>query len=154
MRGGDESLTMVRMDLSALVESLVDDMTDMHHDIILGEAMRTIILGDAAALRRCIGNVVDNAIRYAGGAKILLVQDKDQALLKVEDNGPGVPADRMERLSEPFYRGEESRNRATGGVGLGLSIARSIMEKHGGAILFENRSEGGLRVTLRFPVTR
>lgn len=154
VRGGDESLTMVRMDLSALVESLVDDMTDMHHDIILGEAMRTIILGDAAALRRCIGNVVDNAIRYAGGAKILLVQDKDQALLKVEDNGPGVPADRMERLSEPFYRGEESRNRATGGVGLGLSIARSIMEKHGGAILFENRSEGGLRVTLRFPVTR
>jgi two-component system, OmpR family, sensor kinase len=154
VRGGGESLALVRMELSALVEALVDDMTDMHRDVTLGDAARTIILGDAAALRRCIGNVVDNAVRYAGGAHILLVEAGGHALLTVEDNGPGVPPGRMEQLSEPFYRGEQSRNRATGGVGLGLSIARSIMEKHDGTILFENRSEGGLRVTLRFPLTR
>ena len=70
----------------------------------------------------------------------------------VEDDGPGVPDATIERLCEPFYRGEASRNRETGGVGLGLSIARSIAESHGGQLVFANRAAGGLRATLIVPL--
>ncbi|WP_246524752.1 sensor histidine kinase [Sphingobium phenoxybenzoativorans] len=154
VRSGDESLVMLRIDLAALVEALADDMTAMQSSVTMADPTRTIILGDAAALRRCIANVVDNAVRYAGNAHLSLGQADGHALLRVEDDGPGVSPDHLARLSEPFYRGEASRNRATGGVGLGLSIARSIMEKHGGAMLFENRDGGGLRVTMQFPLAQ
>lgn len=152
VRGGSDPLVPVRIDLSALVETLVDDMTDMRRDVSVGDSVRAVISGDAAALRRCITNVVENAVRYGGRARLSLAVENGRALLIVDDDGPGVTAEQMARMTEPFYRGEQSRNRETGGVGLGLSIARNILEKHGGGVAFANRDEGGLRVTIAVPL--
>jgi two-component system OmpR family sensor kinase len=112
------------------------------------------VQGDPVALRRCIGNFVDNALRYAGSARIALSITGLQVEIRVEDDGPGVPPDIIDRLCEPFYRGEASRNRATGGVGLGLSIARRIAQAHGGALHVANRTPHGLAVILILPIDR
>ncbi|CAN5188703.1 hypothetical protein BH10PSE12_BH10PSE12_33590 [soil metagenome] len=152
VRGGSDPVVLVRMDLSALVETLVDDMADMRLDVTIGDSARAVIRGDAAALRRCIGNIIENAVRYGTAARLALRVVDDSAVLTVDDDGPGISPDLMSRICEPFYRGEQSRNRATGGVGLGLSIARAIADKHDGTIDFANRPDGGLRVTLRLPL--
>jgi signal transduction histidine kinase len=145
-------MVLVRMDLSALVETLVDDMADMRRDVTVGDSARAVILGDAAALRRCIGNIIENAVRYGTAARLALRVEGATTILTVDDNGPGISPELMSRICEPFYRGEQSRNRATGGVGLGLSIARTIADKHDGTIDFSNGANGGLRVTLRLPL--
>lgn len=80
-----------------------------------------------------------------------LTQDKRFAIITVEDNGPGIPADRIDTMFQPFTRGDDSRSVETGGAGLGLSIARSIINAHGGRIMLENRNEGGLLATVNLP---
>lgn len=154
MRGGTDGTERVRIDLSAIVETLADDRADMGQPVALTHSERAVMRGDALALRRCIGNLVENAVRYGGSARIALTVSGHQAAVQVEDDGPGVPPSIIHRLCEPFYRGEASRNRETGGVGLGLSIARTIAEGHGGAIVFANRPEGGLRATICLPLER
>ncbi len=96
------------------------------------------------ALRRALGNLVENAVRYGGGARVRL----EPGTFVVEDDGPGIPMDRLEHVFEPFARLEESRNAETGGTGLGLAIARSIARNHGGDVILENREQGGLRAIL------
>ena len=96
------------------------------------------------ALKRALGNLVENAVRYGGSAEVRL----EGRSFVVEDNGPGVPEDRLEHVFEPFARLEESRSQDTGGTGLGLAIARSIARSHGGDVTLENRDQGGLRATL------
>lgn len=98
--------------------------------------------------------MVENAVRYGGSARVSLRVEGSRAIVDVEDSGPGVPPEILDRLCEPFYRGEASRNRETGGVGLGLSIARTIAEGHEGSIGFANRAEGGLRATVILPLDR
>ena len=154
MRGTGDGAQRVRIDLSAMVETLADDLADMGQDVAVTRSSRAVVLGDAVALRRCIANLVENAVRYGGSARISVTCDKARATVAVEDDGPGVPAASIERLCEPFYRGEASRNRETGGVGLGLSIARSIAESHDGQIGFANRPEGGLRASVTLPLER
>jgi two-component system, OmpR family, sensor kinase len=152
MREGSETMTRVRIDLSAIVETLADDLADMGQDVTVTRSARAVVSGDVVALRRCIGNLVDNAVRYGGSAQIALDVAGRRAIVMVEDAGPGVPETTIERLCEPFYRGEASRNRETGGVGLGLSIARTIADNHGGRLAFANRAEGGLRASLTLPL--
>ena len=152
MRQGSEPMARVRVDLSAIVETLADDLADMGQDVAVVRSARAVALGDAGALRRCIGNLVENAVRYGGSARIAIDVKGGRATILVEDDGPGVPEAAIERLCEPFYRGEASRNRETGGVGLGLSIARTIADSHGGRLSFANRAEGGLRVSLILPL--
>jgi signal transduction histidine kinase len=154
MREGTDNAARVRMDLSAIVETLADDLADMGQDVAVTQSARAVILGDAGALRRCIGNLVENAVRYGGSARIAIAVTSRQATVAVEDEGPGVPEAAIERLCEPFYRGEASRNRETGGVGLGLSIARTIAERHGGTLAFANRAGGGLRASITLPLER
>jgi two-component system OmpR family sensor kinase len=154
MRGQGDSPARVRIDLSAIVETLADDLADMGQDVAVMQSARAVVRGDAGTLRRCIGNLVDNAVRYGGAARISLTVVAGQVIVAVEDDGPGVPEVTIERLCEPFYRGEASRNRETGGVGLGLSIARSIAESHGGRLDFANRAGGGLRASLVVPLDR
>ncbi|SER76521.1 sensor histidine kinase [Sphingobium sp. YR768] len=154
MREGTDNATRVRIDLSAIVETLADDLADMGQDVAVTQSARAVILGDAGALRRCIGNLVENAVRYGGSARIAIAVTSRQATVAVEDEGPGVPEAAIERLCEPFYRGEASRNRETGGVGLGLSIARTIAERHGGTLAFANRAGGGLRASITLPLER
>ena len=152
MRQGSEPMARVRVDLSAIVETLADDLADMGQDVAVVRSARAVALGDAGALRRCIGNLVENAVRYGGSARIAIDVKGGRATILVEDDGPGVPEAAIERLCEPFYRGEASRNRETGGVGLGLSIARTIADSHGGRLGFANRAEGGLQVSLILPL--
>jgi signal transduction histidine kinase len=103
------------------------------------------------ALSRAVGNLVDNALRYAGAATITLSLDGDEAVIAVEDDGPGIPAERLEEMLEPFARGEASRSAETGGAGLGLAIARAVAEGHGGMLRLTNRPGGGLRAEVRLP---
>ena len=104
------------------------------------------------ALGRAIGNVVDNALRYAGAANVCLQTQGREAQIIIDDDGPGIPPEKRDAVFEPFVRGEDSRSADTGGAGLGLSIARAIMQAHGGSIRLENRSPNGLRVTLTLPL--
>ncbi|WP_370174992.1 ATP-binding protein [Sphingobium abikonense] len=154
MRQGSEPIKRVRIDLSAIVDTLADDLADMGQDVSVRLSARAVIFGDAGALRRCIANLVENAVRYGGSAVIDVDVASGRASISVEDQGPGVPDANIDRLCEPFYRGEASRNRETGGIGLGLSIARTIAESHGGQLAFTNRAEGGLRVKLTLPLAR
>ena len=103
------------------------------------------------ALARAVGNLIDNAIRYAGTAAVSLAAEADDAVIAVEDDGPGVPPERLRTVLEPFVRGEASRSAETGGAGLGLAIARAIAREHGGDLVLANRAGGGLRAELRLP---
>lgn len=102
-------------------------------------------------LRRALSNLVDNAIKYAVPPRLTADYVNGQVRIVVEDDGPGIPEDELERVFTPFYRLETSRNRATGGTGLGLAIARSVLRAHGGDVTLANRKDGGLRVVVSFP---
>jgi protein-histidine pros-kinase len=138
------------LDLQALVQSLADDQADCGHAVqVAGHAGP--LPAQAGALRRCIANLVGNAVRYGGGAEVTLADDGACVRIAVRDHGPGLPEAELERVFEPFYRAEASRNRQSGGVGLGLSIARDIAERHGGSLQLHNAEGGGLRATLVLP---
>jgi signal transduction histidine kinase len=101
------------------------------------------------ALRRAVRNLVENAVRYGEGARVILTRTPDAVQIVVEDDGQGIPEEEFERVFQPFVRLESSRNRQTGGVGLGLSIARSLVRSHGGDVLLFNGS--GLHAVVRLP---
>jgi signal transduction histidine kinase len=140
-------------DLGALADSVCADFAD------LGKAARfTPVAGGRVivncrpnALRRALRNIVDNALAYGGSADIHIERQPDGIAIVVEDDGPGIAESDLQRVFEPFVRLEESRSRGTGGMGLGMSIARTILRAHGGDIGITNRAEGGLRVALRLP---
>ena len=104
------------------------------------------------ALRRALRNVIENAVRYGRGARVSYGQDGENAFVRVSDHGPGIPNEDLERVFEPFFRLEKSRSLETGGHGLGLAIARTILRAHGGDITLANRPEGGLLATLTIPM--
>lgn len=106
------------------------------------------------ALRRALNNLVDNALKYAGSAVISCEAEGRDVLVHVEDSGEGIPEYRMAEAMQPFMRLEKSRNSQTGGIGLGLSITRSILEAQGGSLTLQNRPEGGLKATMRLPAAR
>ena len=101
---------------------------------------------------RALRNLVSNAVRYGGSAEVSVEVEGNTAVLAVDDRGPGIPAERIADMLEPFTRGEASRNRATGGAGLGLTLARAIADHHGGELILVNRNSGGLRAELRLPL--
>lgn len=103
------------------------------------------------ALRRALRNIVDNALAYAGSANVHIEQQAAGIAIVIEDDGPGIADIDLQRVFEPFVRLEESRNRKTGGMGLGMAIARTILRAHGGDVHIANRSQRGLRVTLQLP---
>ena len=107
--------------------------------------------GKPLALKRCLGNLVDNALQYGEHATIAVTDSDDELTIRVLDDGPGIPDAELERVFEPFYRLESSRNRETGGTGLGLSIARDVAQAHGGSLTLANRSGGGLEAKLVLP---
>ncbi|MCB1500961.1 MAG: HAMP domain-containing protein [Bauldia sp.] len=139
------------VDLDALVESLCDDLAAMGQDVAYDGAGRLPYPCRPTALRRAVGNLVENAVRYGDRARVALKATVDGPLLTVEDDGPGIPAERIEEVYKPFVRLETSRSRETGGSGLGLSIARSIILAHGGELTLSNRKPVGLRAEIRLP---
>lgn len=140
-----------RLDLGELVATVCDGAVDAHQDVAFEPAPRSEIFGRPGALRRAVANVVDNAVKYAGAARVRIVPMPSEFAVEVDDSGPGIPEAERERVFAPFYRIESSRNRGTGGVGLGLAVARSIAREHGGDISLANREGGGLRLTIIVP---
>ncbi len=140
-----------KTELSALVGSVVDEFEDMGKPVSLVHGERIAAKVHVTWLKRALRNLISNALRYAGTAEVSLARTGEAIILTVEDGGPGIPDASINQMFEPFVRGETSRNRATGGAGLGLTLARAIAEQHGGALALENRSEGGLRAEIRLP---
>lgn len=139
------------VDINALLESLQEDYQETGGEVaILGRAAAPYT-GRPLGLRRCLTNLLDNALRYGKRAHVLVEDAPAVLTLRVQDEGLGLPADQLERAFEPFFRGEASRSRDTGGTGLGLGIARNIARAHGGELVLRNRPEGGLEAVLTLP---
>ena len=152
MRGlaeGGEALQPI--DVTALVSSLKEDAEEAGHTVTVSGDARSPVMGRAQALKRCLQNLIDNALAYGRRADIALRDEGGALTIAISDDGPGIPEGDIERVFEPFYRVEGSRNRNTGGSGLGLSIARNIAQAHGGSVRLRNLARGGLEATLRIP---
>lgn len=139
------------VDLDALVESLCDDLAELGWDVRVEAGGRIPWRCRPDALRRAMRNVIENAVRYGDRARVRLALSAERLAIEVDDDGPGIAEIDRERVFTPFVRLEGSRNRSTGGVGLGLSIARTIVRAHGGDVLLANRPAGGLRTTIQLP---
>jgi len=124
----------------------------MGEPVTLAEGPRVVAPVHVTWAKRALRNLLSNAVRYGGSAAVEVLRDGNEAVLRVTDNGPGIPPERLSDMTEPFTRGEASRNRETGGAGLGLTLARAIAEAHGGRLVLANRTEGGLSAELRLPV--
>ncbi len=145
-------------ELSALVASVVEEYEDMGDDVTLGVTPRLVLPLRVTWLRRALRNLIGNALRYGKAAHVSLEREDGFAVIRIDDNGPGIPDADIDRMMEPFTRGEPSRNTETGGAGLGLTLARAIAEQHGGALRLANRygangAVEGLRAELRLPLT-
>lgn len=156
-RVGRPSDPRERTELSALVASVVEEYEDMGEPVELGDTRRVVLELRPTWLRRALRNLIDNALRYGGGARVTLHKEGDRALIRIDDDGPGIPEDEIEAMTNPFVRGDPSRNKATGGAGLGLALARAIADQHGGALVLSNRlaadgSVEGLTARLELPV--
>jgi two-component system OmpR family sensor kinase len=138
------------LDLLSLLEVVADDAGATGADVELESGPAAIVEGDASALQRLFVNLVDNAVKYGGQARISLALEGDDIVVKIADRGPGIPDQELDRVFEPFYRVETSRSRETGGIGLGLSVARSISRAHGGDVTLVSGAEG-LTAVVRLP---
>ncbi|MBI1219907.1 MAG: HAMP domain-containing protein [Rhodobacteraceae bacterium] len=151
-RAGAGELTEELFDLDEIVASEVRDRraagapVDLH---LAPAAIGATILGDRLALRRVVANLIGNALSYGHVAHVGLGAEAGVLVLTVDDEGPGIPPEQREILLEPFVRAETSRNRRTGGGGLGLAIARGLVEAHGGSIAIDDAPTGGARLTVR-----
>jgi len=140
------------VDFRLLVESVVDDRTAAGDDVSFESGPTATLNCDPLALRHVAANLIDNALRYGKRARLRLRVAERTCILEVDDDGPGIPTLLQEQVFEPFFRAQGSRGSEAGGIGLGLTTARSIVVEHGGEISLHNRPEGGLRVLVTLPV--
>ena len=140
------------VDLRTLLQRVCEGKADEGHDVTLDVGDDPVAFNcRPAALRRALANLIDNAIKYGGHARVSIKNDRQKVVLRIDDNGPGIPEDLREEVFKPFRRLEVSRSRETGGTGLGLTVARTIVRSHGGEISLTNREEGGLRIDVILP---
>ena len=156
-RVGRPSDPLEMTELSALVDAVVEEYEDMGEAVSLGETCRIALPLRATWLRRALRNLIGNALRYGGAARVTVLRETGWAVVRIDDDGPGIPDDQIARMMEPFIRGEPSRNSETGGAGLGLTLSAAIAEQHGGTITLTNRPAGGaagagLTAILRLPL--
>ncbi|MGO8755524.1 MAG: ATP-binding protein [Gallionellaceae bacterium] len=150
LRGNMQPDPPCQLDISALVHSLAENALEQDESVtVSGSAVP--ILVQPLALRRCLNNLIDNALSYGKNAVINLDDSAAQLVITIRDSGQGIPEHQLEAVFAPFYRLDESRSKHTGGVGLGLSIARDIALQQGGTLTLENAAEGGLIATLTLP---
>lgn len=154
VRGVATTAKRKRLNLRSLVESVVSEMEDGGADVKFIPGAEVVIEADVGGIRAMLVNLLTNAVRYAGSARVVLHSDDGRVRIEVSDDGPGIPEAEMERVFEPFHRVESSRNRETGGTGLGLASARAVARAHGGDIVLRNRPDGGLSVEVTLPIVR
>jgi signal transduction histidine kinase len=152
-RGLDEGAPATAVDIDALLARIRTEFTDMGQQMSVSGHAQQPFVGKPQALKRCLTNLIVNAIKFGTRADVL-VEDGAQLIIRVRDHGPGIPAEELERVFEPFYRLESSRNRDSGGTGLGLTIARDIAQAHGGSLSVHNLATGGLEAVLTLPRRR
>jgi len=140
-----------RLDLLSLLECEVDAAALVGAGVVMEDAAPVIVSADPVALQRLFGNLIDNAVKYGGGARVSLGVEEGEAVVRVTDEGPGLSPDELRQAFDPFYRAEPSRNRDSGGVGLGLAVARSIARGHGGEVTLEPQAKG-LAAVVRLPL--
>ena len=145
--GAGEAEAEDEVDLAALLRRLCEE-----RGATLTHVEPAVVRGLPVALVRAFGNLIDNALRYGGAARVRLAREGREAWVAVEDDGPGIASERLAAVLEPFVRGEGSRSARTGGAGLGLAIARAVAQAHGGTLELANREEGGLRAEIRLPL--
>lgn len=151
LRGLRDNEPVQEIDIDALLSSLVADEEALGRPVTLAAGTAAPYPGRLTALRRALTNLVDNAVKYSGTAHIRVADSSDTLRLGVEDDGPGIPEESLASVVEPYVRLETSRSRATGGVGLGLAIARDAARLHGGELELRNRPGGGLAAMLVLP---
>jgi signal transduction histidine kinase len=153
-RGEGSDETVQSIDLAATLEAICDNATDLGLAAEYQWGGRLVCACRPLAVKRALNNLVENAARYGGHATVRAERQGRDIRVTVEDQGPGIPPDCLEKVFTPFFRMEPSRNRRTGGMGLGLTVARTIIRAHGGDIMLENKTGGGLRVTATLPQAR
>ncbi|WP_368419543.1 ATP-binding protein [Rhodovarius sp.] len=151
LRGETESEPRKPADLVAMIETLCDAAADGGAAVTYAGPSQARLVCSPVTLKRAFLNLIDNAVKYGGGARVALEDKSQEILVRIEDDGPGIPDADMQAVFEPFRRLETSRNRGTGGSGLGLTIARRAVEQHGGTVQLSNRPAGGLLAFVRLP---
>jgi signal transduction histidine kinase len=151
IREGAEARPRERLDLLSVVECAVDNAAAAGGDVELTGADPLIVEADALGLERLFANLIDNALKYGRSARVRVLAEGGEGVVEVRDEGPGLSEAELERVFQPFYRGEPSRSRDTGGIGLGLAVARSIARAHGGDVGLSG-GEGGLTARVRLPL--
>jgi signal transduction histidine kinase len=141
----------VRVDLDALLSALADDAADAGQPVRYAGTPGILATCKPGALHRAVNNLVDNALKYGGEAELSLERQGGEAVIRVRDRGPGIPAERLEEVLRPFVRLESSRCRESGGTGLGLAIAGNLVAAQGGRLTLENRQDGGLEARIVLP---
>jgi signal transduction histidine kinase len=151
-RAGRATEQVRAVDLHALADALVEECRTLGEPVEMAPGERHVAAVQPNLLRRALRNLIENGVRHAGGARVAVRAEGDKIALDVTDDGPGIPEADLERVLEPFVRLEASRNRETGGSGLGLALARSAAQAHGGSLVLRNRAEGGLLARILLPV--
>ncbi|MBS4097982.1 MAG: HAMP domain-containing protein [Sulfuricella sp.] len=143
--------TRQRIDLDSLLDSVCADATDAGQQVTLSGHTGAAVTAQPGALQRCLTNLIDNAVKYGERAEVSATLADARVIVRIRDHGPGIPEAMLEKVFEPFFRLEGSRSRDTGGTGIGLTIARNIVEKHGGTLCLRNLPHGGLEAVLELP---
>lgn len=151
-RLGRPSEAVTEVDLPALVDAVVEDFIAIGSPVTFTEAERLTLALRPSLMRRAIRNLIENAVKYGGSAQVRIDVSSTEVKIVVADQGPGIPADKLDAVFDAFTRLETSRNRDTGGAGLGLALARAIAREAGGEVALANRTDGGLDATIALPL--
>ena len=140
-----------RLDIGAIIGTICDDFSDRGFSVTVERQGKAVFSGRRLALKRAFTNLIANAIKYGQLAQVRVVATEHSITIVIEDEGPGIPEHELDKVYAPFYRIETSRSRDTGGSGLGLTVAKSVITGHGGSLLLANRPDRGLSATIILP---
>lgn len=153
-RLGYSTETRQLVDLSALADAVVEEFTSLGQNVVFLDSPKAPLPMQVGLMRRLLRNLIDNAVKYGHKAQVSVLVTEGRTELVVEDEGPGIPAEQLSEVLQPFTRIEQSRSRLTGGSGLGLTIADAIARSQGASLQLENRATGGLKVVVRWHTQR
>jgi signal transduction histidine kinase len=154
LKGDDAGEQPRPIDLAALLETLASDAFDRGQEVSVSGPRSLTVFGRRIGLKRAFANIIQNALKYGDRARVSVLVLPEAIQVQIDDDGPGIPADKLSLVLEPFVRLEDSRSRETGGAGLGLAIAKVNIEAGGGSLSLSNRPEGGLRVLVTLPLSK